>query len=69
MNEEEVKARIILPWLLELGLAPEELALETSFSLRIGTNSVVIGGRRGKVRQRARLDILVRRRGVNLLVI
>lgn len=69
MNEEEVKVHIILPWLQNLGLAREELALETSFSLRIGTNDVVIGGRRGKVRQRARLDILVRRRGVNLLVI
>jgi len=69
MNEEEVKVRIILPWLQDHGLAPDELALETSFSLHIGTNAVVIGGRRGKTRQRARLDILVRRRGMNLLVI
>lgn len=69
MNEEEVKARIILPWLQNLGLAPDDVALETSFSLRIGTNSVVIGGRSGKALQRARLDILVRRNGRNLLVV
>jgi hypothetical protein len=69
MNEEEVKVFIILPWLQHLGLSPEELRLETSFTLRIGTNSVVIGGRRNKAIQRARLDILVHRRGVNLLVI
>jgi len=31
MNEEEVKTHIILPWLQNRGLAPEELALETSF--------------------------------------
>ena len=69
MNEEEVKARVILPWLYSRGLSPDELALETSFSLRIGTNTVVIGGRHEKTHQRARLDILVLRRGINLLVI
>src|SRR5262245_100982 len=70
MNEEEVKARIILPWLQDRGLVPEELALETSFSIGIGRNTLVIGGgRRSKSHQLARLDILVRRRGVNLLVI
>ena len=69
MNEEEVKARIVLPWLQDRGVAPEELSLETSFTLRIGTNDVVIGGRPAKTSQRARLDILVRRRGLNLLVI
>src|SRR5687767_1462986 len=69
MNEEEVKIRVIVPWLLERGLATEDLAFETSFTLRIGNNSVVIGGRTEKDAQRARLDLLVRRRGANLLVI
>ena len=69
MNEEEVKLHIVLPWLQNVGLAPDDLSFETSFSLRIGTNTVVVGARRRKEIQRARLDILVRRGGKNLLVI
>jgi hypothetical protein len=42
---EEVKARVLLPWLKERGISPEELSLETSFSLRIGTSELEIGTR------------------------
>jgi Type I restriction enzyme R protein N terminus (HSDR_N) len=69
MNEEEVKARIVIPYLLARGLSEQELHFEKSFTVRIGKNTVLIDGSRGKASQRARLDILVRRRGVNLLVV
>jgi hypothetical protein len=45
MNEEEVKGRIVFPWLQSQGLAPDELFFETSFSVRIGTNTLRVGGR------------------------
>jgi hypothetical protein len=68
-NEEEVKAQIVLPWLSAQGVDLHELSLESSFKVRLGTNDVPIGsGAHGEFK-RGRLDLLVHRRGANLLVI
>jgi hypothetical protein len=70
MNEEEVKAKIVLPFLARLGLQASEITFEKSFSLRIGTNTIQVNGcdpARGIVR--GRLDILIRRHNTNLLIL
>lgn len=68
-NEEEVKNQIITPWLRRQGVDPHELSYETSFEVRVGTNLVTVGGDAAEQIKRGRLDVLVHRRGVNLLVI
>ena len=68
MNEEEVKTRLILPWLQDIGVATDELKLEISFSIRIGTNIIKIGDPTRPREQRARLAILVGRGDRNLLM-
>lgn len=70
MNEEEIKIKYILPWLAEIGVRNDEIQLESTFSLKIGKNSVVVNSedrRRDSVG--ARLDILVSREGRNLLIV
>lgn len=69
MNEEDVKLKIVVPWLLSLGLSIEDLSFETSFKIHIGRQDVVIGARKGIDVVRARLDILIHREGRNLAVI
>lgn len=70
MNEEEVKTKIVLPYLQRLGLRASELSFESSFSLQIGTNKVSVNGRaptRGVVG--GRLDTLIKRGATNLLIL
>jgi len=67
VNEEEVKARVVLPYLERLGLNPSELSLETTFVVRIGRSNIKIDG--SKDVARGRLDILVRRNGDPQIVI
>src|SRR5947208_1137696 len=71
MNEEEVKVKIVLPFLQRLGLSPSELQLETSFQLRVGRHVLDIstGQQTKKATIGARLDILVKRNNENLLVV
>lgn len=70
MNEEDVKAHIILPWLASLGVSAQELSFETSFTVQIGRRSLKVGGPSDRQHaKRARLDILLKRRGVPLVVI
>jgi hypothetical protein len=60
MNEEEIRGKILLPYLNELGLDLSEISLETSFSIRLGKSQHTISGRS---------DILCRRNGKNLFII
>ena len=70
MNEEEVKVKVVLPWLRERGVRLEDIQLETTFRVRVGTQDVHVGrSNRANAVLRPRLDILVRRRQRNLLVI
>jgi hypothetical protein len=69
MNEEDVKLKIVVPWLMSLGLSVQNLSFETSFKIHIGRQDVVIGGRGSNDAVGARLDILIHRHGKNLAVV
>lgn len=59
MNEEDIRGRILLPYLQDLGFDVSEIFLEHSFSIRLGKSKHVTG----------RSDILCKRNGKNLFVI
>lgn len=70
MNEEEVKTKIVLPFLHRLGLDLTERDLEHSFSLHFGRHQLKVdGAARPSGTVGARLDILVRHAGLPLLII
>lgn len=60
INEEEIRGKILLPYLESLGFDASEILLEKSFSIRLGKSQRSIGGRS---------DILCRRNGTNLFII
>jgi hypothetical protein len=64
MNEEEVKARVLLPYLSRVGLAVDELSLATPFRIRLARKTVsspsMVSGRS---------NLLVRRGDENLFVV
>ena len=60
MNEEEVRGKILLPYLSDLGFDVSEISLEKSFAIRLGKLKRVINGRS---------DILCKRNGKNLFII
>jgi len=60
MNEEEIRGKLLLPFLNDLGFDPSEISLEKSFSIRLGKSQRTIHGRS---------DILCKRNGKNLFII
>lgn len=60
INEEEIRGKVLLPYLESLGFDASEILLEKSFSIRLGKSQRSIGGRS---------DILCRRNGTNLFII
>lgn len=60
INEEEIRGKILLPYLKDLGFNISEISLETSFSIRLGKTKHIINGRS---------DILCKRNGKNLFII
>ncbi|MDQ6958459.1 MAG: hypothetical protein Q9M24_05025, partial [Mariprofundaceae bacterium] len=70
INEEEVKVKIILPWLQKIGVELSELSLEKSFTLRAGRHTIEVDtAKQLSSTVGARLDILVQRCGRNLLIV
>ena len=59
MTEEEIKAKIILPYIHDLGFDISEIFLEDSFSIRLGKKKHLTG----------RFDILCKKHNKNLFVI
>jgi hypothetical protein len=59
MNEEEIRSKILLPFLQDLGFELSEISLEDRFTIRLGRSKHKVG----------RSDILCRRNGINLFVI
>ena len=59
MNEEDIRGKILLPYLQDLGFNISEIFLEHTFSIRLGKRKHVTG----------RSDILCKRNGKNLFVI
>lgn len=71
-NEEDVKNKIIVPYLQSLGFDVSELSFEKSFQLHVGRSLRNIGEgeteKKGRP-ARPRLDILVKRNGRNLFIV
>jgi len=59
-NEEELRTKLIIPFLKDLGFEESEITLEDTFRIRLGHNEKIISGRS---------DILCKRQGKNLFVL
>ena len=68
-TEEDIKQKVIMPFLKSLGFAENELEFEKSFSLTFGRYAVRIDSEKQIEKAYPRLDILVKRDGKNLFVI
>lgn len=60
MNEEEIRGKLLLPFLSDLGFDLSEISLEKSFAIRLGKSQHIIRGRS---------DILCKKNGKNLFII
>jgi hypothetical protein len=60
MNEEEIRGKLLLPFLNDLGFNLSEISLEKSFIIRLGKSQHTVQGRS---------DILCKRNGKNLFII
>ncbi|MBZ4033904.1 type I restriction enzyme HsdR N-terminal domain-containing protein [Flavobacterium sp. 17A] len=60
MNEEEIRGKLLLPFLKDLGFDDTEISIEKSFTIRLGKTEKTIRGRS---------DILCKRFGKNLFII
>ncbi|MCU7549272.1 type I restriction enzyme HsdR N-terminal domain-containing protein [Chitinophagaceae bacterium LB-8] len=60
MNEEEIRGKLLLPFLNDLGFDVSEISLEKSFSIKLGKSRHTINGRS---------DILCKRNGNNLFIV
>jgi hypothetical protein len=69
MTEEEIKGRIILPYLADLGFDPAEVSLEKTFSIRLGRNTHQVSSDDDGYAVSGRLDLLCRKSSQNLFVI
>ncbi|HMK24644.1 MAG TPA: type I restriction enzyme HsdR N-terminal domain-containing protein [Chitinophagaceae bacterium] len=60
MNEEEIRGKVLLPFLHDLGIELSEISLEDTFTIRLG---------KSKHKNTGRSDILCKRNGKNLFII
>ena len=60
MNEEEIRSKILMPYVNDLGFEISDISLEKSFKIRLGRKEEVIRGRS---------DILCKRQDQNLFII
>ncbi len=68
-TEEDIKQKVIMPFIKSLGFDESELEFEKSFSLHLGRYAVRIDTEKQIKEAHPRLDILVKRDGRNLFVI
>lgn len=59
MNEEEIRGKLLLPFLNDLGFDPSEISLERGFTIRLGKSKHITG----------KSDILCKRNGKNMFII
>lgn len=69
MNEEEVKIKYVLPWLVQAGAEISEIQFERSFSVKVGRQTLTVPGSPTKESAGARLDLLVRCGEKNLFIV
>jgi hypothetical protein len=68
-NEEDLKARILLPYLSALGLSPNQIELEKTLRVKLGRNAIERNTARD-FKVTGRLDVLVRSlTGQNLFIV
>jgi hypothetical protein len=65
MNEENVKIKIVLPFLRSLGFTEDDLEFEESFSIKAGRNTYLIDNTKETNSLNPRLDILVKNKTEN----
>jgi len=68
-TEEDIKNKVIIPYLISLGFNINELKFEKSFYIRLGKHSVEVCSNKQIETARPRLDILVTKDGNNLFII
>lgn len=68
-TEEDVKNRVILPWLAQIGFGPEELQFETRFTVTIGREYEIETGAARSEDKRAYSDIVCYRHSRPLMVV
>ncbi|MHC9544966.1 MAG: type I restriction enzyme HsdR N-terminal domain-containing protein [Vulcanimicrobiota bacterium] len=69
MNEEDVKNKIVVPFLRELGFHESELYFEFTFTLKFGKRNIWIGKPNKRSAKHAKCDILVKRNNENLFIV
>ena len=67
VNEESVKNNVVVPFFQELGFDISEIEYETSFTIRLGRQTILVDGQ--KDRASGRLDILFKKGNENLFVV
>ena len=67
MNEETVKNNIVVPFFKELEFDISEIEYETSFTIRLGRQTILVDGQ--KDRASGRLDILFKKGNENLFIV
>lgn len=67
MNEEEVKVKLVLPWLLRNGVDTSEIHFEYTFTIQLGRHKSPVDGTTAK--KSGRLDMLVSRGSKNLFIV
>lgn len=67
-TEEDLKARVLLPWLQAHGIGPDELKCEESFTIQLGRHRHEVAHGFARAGARGRYDVLVRRGGRNLFI-
>jgi hypothetical protein len=68
-TEEDIKNKVIMPFMRSLGFEGNELDFEKSFFIRVGRSTIKIDTEEQIRSLQPRLDILVKRNGVNLFII
>ena len=68
-TEEDIKTKVLIPWLKSLGFAEDELKFEDSFSLHLGRHTYKVDTNEQIRTAQPRSDILVTRNGKNLFII
>jgi hypothetical protein len=68
-TEEDLRSRLLLPFLQSVGVSPNQIKLERTLTLRLGRTVVTVGGEK-RTGVHGRLDVLVMDEGgQNLFVV
>jgi ABC-type oligopeptide transport system ATPase subunit len=68
-NEEDIKVKMVLDWLLRNGVQQHEVSFESSFHFKAGRYTFRVETEQQVRALEPRLDMLVKRNGINLLIV